>query len=400
MAFTDLDGDGPGVSSLTNRYLNGPEVDQVFFDEQLNANGSFKDLFEPLADHLGTIRDIAKRNANGTTSIVNHIRYDSFGNILSESNAAVDHIFGFTGQIWDADALLWDFNRRWYDPVIGRFISEDPIGLDGGYTNFYVYVGNNPTNLTDPTGLWPAGGSSSQGYRPPNAWRQPPSQRPDPWSANGQSHASNPGASGARPPSTWSGVENGSVPYFLPDLPPEEIARRSQEILRDRALRRARQAAHAASETVRRQNDCPPPANTYTSVTVPWQRQVNQRSDIDWNFVRPHGTPAAGHTNREAARMGYTPVRINPQTGRTDDVVLHHLLDNPRGGVVEVWRSDHTRFHQMVGRAPNPWRQERPDWARAWNNEQSAYWRWRTGAYDPPRTDRLRLPGDEYGPSP
>ncbi len=157
LAFTDLDGDGPGVSSLTNRYLNGPEVDQVFFDEQLNANGSFKDLFEPLADHLGTIRDIAKRNANGTTSIVNHIRYDSFGNILSESNAAVDHIFGYTGQIWDADALLYDYNARWYDPMVGRFTGEDPITFLAGDTNLNRYVGNNPVNYTDPTGFAKSG---------------------------------------------------------------------------------------------------------------------------------------------------------------------------------------------------------------------------------------------------
>lgn len=45
-------------------------------------------------------------------------------------------------------------------------------------------------------------------------------------------------------------------------------------------------------------------------------------------------------------------------------------------------------------REPNPWRSKRPDWARAWNNEQAAYWRWRTGAYDPPPIDVFRLPGD------
>jgi RHS repeat-associated protein len=41
---------------------------------------------------------------------------------------------------------------RWYDPAAKRFISEDPIGLDGGI-NLYAYVGNNPINNMDPSGL-------------------------------------------------------------------------------------------------------------------------------------------------------------------------------------------------------------------------------------------------------
>ncbi len=40
-----------------------------------------------------------------------------------------------------------------YDPTIGRWISEDPIGFEGGDPNLYRYVGNSPTNFTDPDGL-------------------------------------------------------------------------------------------------------------------------------------------------------------------------------------------------------------------------------------------------------
>jgi uncharacterized protein RhaS with RHS repeats len=43
---------------------------------------------------------------------------------------------------------------RYYDPLLGRFVSEDPIGLSGG-VNPYVYAHNDPVNLTDPTGLDP-----------------------------------------------------------------------------------------------------------------------------------------------------------------------------------------------------------------------------------------------------
>src|SRR5690606_545871 len=42
---------------------------------------------------------------------------------------------------------------RMYDPKLGRFISEDPIGFAGGDVNLYGYVWNNPLHFTDPMGL-------------------------------------------------------------------------------------------------------------------------------------------------------------------------------------------------------------------------------------------------------
>ncbi len=67
---------------------------------------------------------------------------------------------------------------RWYDPESGRFLSEDPIGFEGGDMNLYRYVGNNPVNRKDPLGLtwksnwnffwdWTLGqGSNSRFYGP------------------------------------------------------------------------------------------------------------------------------------------------------------------------------------------------------------------------------------------
>jgi RHS repeat-associated protein len=56
------------------------------------------------------------------------------------------------------------YRARYYDPKIGRFISEDPIGFDGGDVNLYAYVWNNPTNFVDPEGL---AGSRGGPWHPP-----------------------------------------------------------------------------------------------------------------------------------------------------------------------------------------------------------------------------------------
>ncbi len=42
---------------------------------------------------------------------------------------------------------------RYYDPSVGRFISEDPSGFGGGDVNLMAYVANNPINFVDPQGL-------------------------------------------------------------------------------------------------------------------------------------------------------------------------------------------------------------------------------------------------------
>ena len=43
--------------------------------------------------------------------------------------------------------------HRWFEPQVGRWMSEDPIGFGGRDANLYWYVGNSPTNFIDPTGL-------------------------------------------------------------------------------------------------------------------------------------------------------------------------------------------------------------------------------------------------------
>jgi RHS repeat-associated protein len=149
------------AGSVTNRYLQGPGVDQVLADEQVSTVSQTPNtVLWALSDNQGTVRDWAQRNTTtGQTQIVDHIVYDAYGQIVSQTNpqthlAATNKIrFGYTGQIWDADAKLYYYRARWYDPHIGKFTSEDPLGFGAGDTNVQRYVGNSPTNYTDPSGM-------------------------------------------------------------------------------------------------------------------------------------------------------------------------------------------------------------------------------------------------------
>ncbi len=55
--------------------------------------------------------------------------------------------------MFDPASGLQNNLNRWYDPEVGRWISEDPIGFAAGDANLYRYVSNSPTNYTDPDGL-------------------------------------------------------------------------------------------------------------------------------------------------------------------------------------------------------------------------------------------------------
>jgi RHS repeat-associated protein len=139
--------------TMTHRYLWSDNVDELLADEQ-NPGLSSKNTLWALSDHLGSIRDIADTNeTTGITSIANHRRYDSTGKRISETNASVDLVFGYTGKLLDETTGLQNNLNRWLDPATGRWISQDPIGFAAGDANLYRYVGNKVSTLVDPYGL-------------------------------------------------------------------------------------------------------------------------------------------------------------------------------------------------------------------------------------------------------
>ncbi|MEJ5341555.1 MAG: RHS repeat-associated core domain-containing protein [Thermogutta sp.] len=141
------------TGDLEWRYLWGPAVDQILAEENVD-NGSDETVQWTLTDHLNTVRDIAKYDSGSDmTTAVNHLIYDAFGKVTSESNPTIDSLFLFTGRPFDSDTQLQNNLNRWYDARVGRWLSEDPIGFAGGDPNLYRYVGNTVPSRIDPFGL-------------------------------------------------------------------------------------------------------------------------------------------------------------------------------------------------------------------------------------------------------
>ncbi len=132
----DLDGSGATIAD----YLNGPGIDNKL-RQTISGTASYF-----LVDHLGTTRSLA--DSGGT--ITSNLNYDSFGNVTSGSASTR---YTYTGRELDSETGLMYYRARWYDPQLGRFVSEDPIGFEGGDVNLYAYVENEPLNFGDPRGL-------------------------------------------------------------------------------------------------------------------------------------------------------------------------------------------------------------------------------------------------------
>jgi len=103
-------------------------------------------------DHLGSA--VAGTDENG--DVLWTEKYTPYG-ISLVNDAANDNQAGFTGHIKDTDTGLTYMQARYYDPVVGRFLSHDPEGflsqgLDPDYFNRYMYTANNPVNAIDPDG--------------------------------------------------------------------------------------------------------------------------------------------------------------------------------------------------------------------------------------------------------
>lgn len=131
--------EGNLVDPAPHLYIHGPGIDEPLAVE--HGNGA---VWYYHSDGLGSVVRATDQDGN----VVSERRYDAFGNLQTGADAAG---YAFTAREWDPETGLHYYRARYYDPKLGRFISEDPIGFDGGI-NFFSYVASNPANWIDPFG--------------------------------------------------------------------------------------------------------------------------------------------------------------------------------------------------------------------------------------------------------
>ena len=132
----ELNGTTPTVN-----YLTGANIDETLSRTDSSGTESY------LSDNLGSTLALT----TSTDAIATSYSYEPYGNTTASGTSSTNAL-QYTGRENDGDGLYY-YRARYYSPVYGRFISQDPIGLNGGI-NMYLYALNNPVNEIDPYGLF------------------------------------------------------------------------------------------------------------------------------------------------------------------------------------------------------------------------------------------------------
>jgi RHS repeat-associated protein len=133
------------ISAIINNkkiknFILGNNLDEIYAVQDSDKITYF------IRDSLGNI--IFETDSSG--KILKEFDYDPFGNF--EKTNKEDFIFSYNSSLYDNKSNLYYFRNRWYDPKLARFLSPDPIDINGGF-NLYQYANNNPLKFSDPLGL-------------------------------------------------------------------------------------------------------------------------------------------------------------------------------------------------------------------------------------------------------
>ena len=150
------------LGGTTTRYLYGGAnaVQEQTSGGTPTANlltGGVDEIF-PRTDTLGTTHPLGDAQgstlaaSDGTGAVGTTFTYGAFGETTASGASGLRA--QYTGRENDNTGLYY-YRARYYAPALQRFISEDPLDFGGGNINLYGYAGNDPTNVTDPSGKCP-----------------------------------------------------------------------------------------------------------------------------------------------------------------------------------------------------------------------------------------------------
>lgn len=109
------------------------------------------DTLNLVKDHQNSVKLILDGN-----KVFQEMTYSAYGETTisnrGQTNIKTNNVFYYTSRELEPETGDYFYRARYYDPKVGRFLSEDPIHFRGGDYNLYRYVESQPVMLTDPSG--------------------------------------------------------------------------------------------------------------------------------------------------------------------------------------------------------------------------------------------------------